>query len=118
MRLEVQRAFKRRLGREKRTQERRDLNPAAELQPRERAMHYTTVRSAMAEEGVIRLLLLDDSLFPPAPPLREEDFSSPLLGRVFSLLWEQRAQGGVPRLTALAAVLTGYVYLWLVWGKV
>ena len=107
MKLEVQRAFKRRLGREKRTQERRDLNPAAELQPRERAMHYTNVRSAMAEEGVIRLLLLDDSLFPPAPPLREEDFSSPLLGRVFSLLWEQRAQGGVPRLTALAAVLTG-----------
>ena len=33
MKLEVQRAFKRRLGREKRTQERRDLNPAAELQP-------------------------------------------------------------------------------------
>ena len=107
MRLEVQRAFKRRVGKEKRTQQRRDLNPVAELQPKERALHYRNVRSAMAEEGVLRLLLLDDRLFPPEPPIREEDFSSPLLGRVFTLLWQQRAAGRAPRLTALAGELTG-----------
>ena len=48
---------------------------------RSRAIRYDDLRSAMAEEGVIRLLMLDDSLFPDQPPLREDEFSSPLLGR-------------------------------------
>ncbi len=107
MRLEVQRAFKRRLSKEKRARERRELNPTVELQPKVRAMHYTNVRSAMAEEGVLRLLLLDDSLFPAEPPLREDEFSSPLLGKVFSLLWQQKEQGSAPRLTSLAGELSG-----------
>lgn len=107
MKLEVQRAFKRRMGKEKRARERRDLNPAAELQPKERAMHYTNVRSAMAEEGILRLLLLDDSLFPAEPPLREDEFSSPLLGKVFTLLWQQKEQRSAPKLTSLAGELSG-----------
>jgi len=107
MKLEVQRAFKRRMGKEKRARERRDLNPTAELQPKERTMHYTNVRSAMAEEGILRLLLLDDSLFPAEPPLREDEFSSPLLGKVFALLWRQREQRSAPRLTSLAGELSG-----------
>lgn len=107
MKLEVQRAFKRRMGKEKRARERRNLNPAAELQPKERTMHYTNVRSAMAEEGILRLLLLDDSLFPAEPPLRENDFSSPLLGKVFTLLWRQKEQRSAPKLTSLAGELSG-----------
>lgn len=107
MKLEVQRAFKRRMGKERRARERRGLNPAAELQPKERAMHYTNVRSAMAEEGILRLLLLDDSLFPAEPPLREDEFSSPLLGKVFKLLWGQKAQQSTPKLTSLAGELSG-----------
>lgn len=107
MKLEVQRAFKRRVAKEKKARERRELNPTMELQPKDRALRYTNVRSALAEEGVLRLLLLDDSLFPKdAPPLREEAFSSPLLGRVFSLLWRQREAGGTPRLAALAETLS------------
>lgn len=107
MKLEVQRAFKRRIAKEKKARERRELNPTMELQPKDRALRYANVRSALAEEGVLRLLLLDDSLFPKdAPPLREEEFSSPLLGRVFSLLWRQREAGGAPRLAALAEALS------------
>ncbi|BAK98989.1 DNA primase [Oscillibacter valericigenes Sjm18-20] len=106
MKLEVQRAFKRRMGKERRVRERRELNPAAELQPKERAMHYTNVRSAMAEEGILRLLLLDDSLFPEEPPLREDEFSSPLLGKVFTLLWRQKEQRSAPKLTSLAGELS------------
>lgn len=107
MKLEVQRAFKRRIAKEKKARERRELNPTMELQPKDRALRYTNVRSALAEEGVLRLLLLDDSLFPKdAPPIQEEAFSSPLLGRVFSLLWRQREAGGVPRLAALAEALS------------
>ena len=73
------------------------------LQPGDRAMRYTDLRSAMAEEGVLRLLVQDDTLFSDQPPLRQEEFSSPLLGRIYSELWQRRGSGG---LTALSAVLT------------
>ena len=93
MKLEVQKAFKRRMTRERRQELRRDLNPAAALQPKERSLRYENLRSARAEEGILRLLVLDESLFPQDPPLREEQFSSPLLGRVYAQLWQARAEG-------------------------
>ena len=103
MRMEVQRAFKRRINRDRRVQERQELNLSRTLQPTERAIRYDDLRSAMAEEGVIRLLMQDDGLFPAEPPLREEEFSSPLLGRIYSELW--RCRGG-SSMAALSAVLT------------
>jgi len=106
MKLEVQRARKRALAKESRAELRKDLNPAAQSQPKERSLRYENLRSALAEEGVLRLLLLDDSLFPPEPPLKEEDFSSPLLGRVFALLWRAREAGRAMSLPALAGELT------------
>ncbi len=106
MKLEVQRAWKRKASRENRAELRKELNPAVQSQPRERALRYENVRSARAEEGVLRLLLLDDSLFPAQPPLQETDFSSPLLGRVFALLWRAKEEGRAPALPALAAELT------------
>ena len=93
MKLEVQRAFKRRIAREKKAALRKDLNPAAQLQPKERAFRYENIRSARAEEGILRILLLDDTLFPSTPPLTEAEFSSPLLGRVFTLLWQAKQSG-------------------------
>ena len=106
MKLEVQRAFKRRLSREKRAELRRDLNPAAQLQPKERSFRYDNLRSARAEEGILRLLTMDESLFGQEPPLRPEQFSSPLLGKVFSLLWQAREVGRQPSVAALAGVLS------------
>ncbi len=106
MKLEVQRAFKRRLFREKRAELRRDLNPAAQLQPKERSFRYDNLRSARAEEGILRLLTMDESLFGQEPPLRPEQFSSPLLGKVFSLLWQAREAGRQPSVAALAGVLS------------
>ena len=103
MRMEVQRAFKRRINRDRRVQERQELNLSRTLQPTERAIRYDDLRSAMAEEGVIRLLMQDDGLFPAEPPLREEEFSSPLLGRIYSELW--RCRGG-SSMAALSAALT------------
>lgn len=106
MKLEVERARKRARYKERREQERRDLNPAANAQPRERAIRYTDLRSALAEEGVLRLLTLDDSLFAGAPPLRGEDFSSPLLGRFFTALSSQIAHSGRVNIGALAGDFT------------
>ena len=106
MKLEVERARKRAHYKEKREQERRDLNPAVSAQPRERSIRYTDLRSALAEEGVLRLLTLDDSLFGEDPPIREADFSSPLLGRFFTALRTQLRETGQVSLPALAEFFT------------
>ena len=105
MKLEVQRAIKRRAAQERKAQQRKDLNPAAALQPAERSLRYENLRSARAEEGLLQLLTLDASLFPAQMPVTEEQFSSPLLGRAFRLLWQQREAGRVPQAAALAGEL-------------
>ena len=105
MKLEVQRAMKRRAAQERKAQQRKDLNPAAALQPAERSLRYENLRSARAEEGLLRLLTLDASLFPAQKPVTEEQFSSPLLGKAFRLLWQQREAGRVPQAAALAGDL-------------
>jgi len=106
MKLEVQRAYKRRLAKEKRAETRASLNPARALQPKESGLRYTNLRSARAEEGILRLLLLDDTLFPPQPPLTQEQFSSPLLGQVFASLWQARTEGRPITLATLAGALS------------
>ena len=88
MRLEVERAGKRRRAKAWRRREKQEMNPSLMLQPAGRNMRYQNLRSAMAEEGMIRLLMQDDSLFPDEIPVGAEEFSSPLLGRVYASLWE------------------------------
>ena len=105
MRTEVERAARQSRSRDRKQRERRELNPAVSLQPTERSIRYTNLRSAMAEEGVIRLLLHDDTVFPQDAPLQEEDFSSPLLGKIFGLLWQHRSSA-YP-MAALSASLSG-----------
>ena len=105
MKVEVQRSLKRRAAKERKAELRRELNPAVSLQPKERSLRYENVRSARAEEGLVRLLLLDETLF-PAAPLREDEFSSPLLGKVFFLLWQAREEGRSVSLNALTGELS------------
>ena len=106
MKLEVQRAIKRKAAKERKAELRRDLNPAASLQPKERSLRYENIRSARAEEGLLRLLLLDEELFPREMPLWEEEFSSPLLGKAFSLLWQAHLEGCSVSLNTLVPDLT------------
>ena len=62
------------------------------VQPRDRALRYENERSAIAEEGVVRLMYLDPSLFDdPEIKISPEDFSTPLLGRFFAVLREKAA---------------------------
>ena len=103
MRMEVQRAAKRVQAKARKAQERQEMNPISALQPADRSIRYQNVRSALAEEGVIRLLMQDESLFPPEMPVQPEEFSSPLLGRIYGELWQRR---GHASMAALAAVLT------------
>ena len=106
MALEVKKAFQQRLRKEKKKQERRDLAPAVNQQPQTRELRYENIRSALAEEGVIRLLLLDPGLAGEMGGLTGKEFSSPLLGRVFDLLMDRAGQHLNLSLPALAGDLT------------
>ena len=106
LRLEVDRAFKRKARKEKRNRERREMSPAVTLQPAGRGLRYENLRSAMAEEGVIRLLMQDDGLFGEESPLREEEFSSPMLGKIYTYLWQSRGRDQPQRLAQLGGVLS------------
>ena len=106
MALEVKKAFQQRLRKEKKKQERRDLAPAVNQQPQTRELRYENIRSALAEEGVIRLLLLDPGLAWEMGGLTGKEFSSPLLGRVFDLLMDRAGQHLNLSLPALAGDLT------------
>ncbi len=105
MKAEVARARKKLTYQQKKLRERRELNPSITAQPTQKGLRYQNPRSAMAEEGLIRLLYMDASLFGTAPPLDEGDFSSPLLGRMFALLWARRDSSH--RLSILSDELTG-----------
>ena len=92
MKLEVNKAFKRRIAREKKKQEKIDLAPAQALQPKSRTIRYDNVKSAMAEETVLALVLKDPSLLDQTGKLTRENFSCELLGRIYGQLKSRYAQ--------------------------
>jgi len=98
---EVERLRKKRSWQARKQEERQNLTPSRQLQPRDRGLRYTNVRSALAEEGVLRVVLLDGDFFRELEDLTPEDFSSPLLGRAFALLRERWAAGRSVSLPAL-----------------
>ena len=112
---EVERWRKNRTWQAKKKQQRRDLTPAAQLQPKERELRYTNIRSARAEEGVLRLILLDSSLLEETEGLTGSEFSSPLLGRIFDLLRSRAAEGLSTQLPALAGALEPEEMAHLAW---
>ena len=93
LKLEVNKAFKRRMARERKKQEKIDLAPARNLQPKSRSIHYDNVKSAMAEETVIAMVLRDNALLDAAKELKPEEFSSGLLQKVYSQLRSRHEQG-------------------------
>ncbi|MBR6594998.1 MAG: DNA primase [Oscillospiraceae bacterium] len=93
LKIEVNKAFKRRMAREKKKQERHDLAPAANLQPKSRNIRYDNVKSAMAEETVLAMVLKSAALLDQTTQLRPEHFSSELLGRVYGQFVQRHSQG-------------------------
>ncbi len=112
MKLEVSRAYKRRLAREKKQQEKIDLSPARNLQPKSRSIRYDNMKSAMAEELVLSQALREPALLDQTRDLRPEMFSSQLLGRVFDQMLKRHRQGlevSVGGLTDLTAEETAHI---------
>ena len=93
MKLEISKAYKRRIAREKKRQEQIDLAPARALQPKIRTVRYDNMRSAMAEEGVLAMALRDPALLDKHGGLSPEEFSVPLLGKVYGQLLSRHQKG-------------------------
>jgi DNA primase len=102
---EIKKAFKKRLNADKKKQDAKDLNVAAGYQPGDKTIRYDNVYSAAAEEGVIRLLILDEELFKAvdASDFSETEFTSPFLQKIFEVM-RKRRKGGMEM--SQAAVLT------------
>ncbi len=106
MKLEVEKAWKRRKAMDQKRQEAEHLDPAKQHQPKTRGIYYENLRSALAEEGVLQMALRDDSLFSVLQNLHGEQFSSKLLGRTYEALRQQWENGGLVSLAALEGRLT------------
>lgn len=103
---EVERQRSKRRREARKQEERRNLTPVRELQPKSRELRYKNVRSAMAEEGVLRIVLLDGDYFRQMEPLSEEHFTSPLLQKAFVLLRDRWRAGRSVTLPALEGQFT------------
>ncbi len=106
MKLESDKAYRRRVSREKKKEEAAGYTPARQQQPRVKGVRYDDVRSAMAEEGLLRLLVKEPALFAQTP-LAPEELSVPLFQRVYAALRERYETGTPVTLGALETQLTG-----------
>ncbi len=86
-------------------EERQNLAPARQLQPKSRELRYANVRSARAEEGVLRVVVLDPELFRELDGLEPEQFSAPHLGKAYDLLRRRWREGRSVSLAALEGQL-------------
>ena len=93
MALVIKKAYKRRMERDKKEQEKIDLAPVRSLQPKARTIRYDNMKSAMAEEGAIALALLDPSLMDKEKGLTGNNFSVPVLGKVYDQLLAMHQKG-------------------------
>ena len=92
MKIEVDKTYRRNQEKSRRQEEKKALDVKSAAQPRHRSIRYDDVRSAVAEEGLLRLLLLEPELIRDVS-LRSEQFSSPLLGRVYAAFRFQHEAG-------------------------
>ncbi len=91
--LEVEKSYKKLKSRERKKQEAIDLAPARNLQPKTRSIRYENMKSAMAEETVIAMVLKEPALFDKAGDLSAERFSAPILGKAYGQLRQRYSQG-------------------------
>ena len=94
---EVAIARKKKAGKERSAERRRELNPVAAMQPKEREVRYSDTKSARAEEGLIRCMYSDGELLRKArETLPPEHFSSETLAKAYSAMLEAADEGRQP----------------------
>ncbi len=90
---EVDKAGRRLRAIRKKQRERQNMRPEAAIQPAASSLRYENPASAAAEEGIVRLIIMDPSLAFKTGELKKEDFTSPFLGKIFETV-RGRAQAG------------------------
>ena len=107
---EVKRVQKSSGRRVRREEQRKSMSPANTAQPRARTIHYTNVKSAMAEEGVNALLLADSTLCSRLDSMENsllpDFFSSDFLGKVYAELIRRHREGLSCAVASLAQSLS------------
>ncbi len=101
MKMDVNKAFKRRMARERKKQEQENLNVVRRVQPEERSIRYQDIRSAMAEEAVLTYILTEPALLEQCRELKADHFSVELFGRVYSQFLSRFREGLELRLGTL-----------------
>jgi len=84
---EAERLRERLLSKQKKRGERDDTSPLRQLQPRQRALRYEHADTSLSEEGVIRVLMKEPSLYKAhteRPPLSPEEFSNTVLRKIYA----------------------------------
>ena len=104
---EVERRRKKLVTQARGSEERQQSRPERQLQPEDKALRYEDPSSAAAEEGIIRLLYLDPALAKSAALPAPEEFSSPALGHIYSVLRDKIDRGETPSTATLGGALTG-----------
>jgi len=87
--------------------EKASTRPSQSMQPKDRSLRYLNAYSAMAEEGVLRLLLQDPTLYSDVHVLDPADFSSPFLGRAYGIIRDRIQAGQENTTTALTPLFSG-----------
>ncbi len=93
MQMEIQKAWRRRQKQQRRREERKNLTPAYTSQPAVKGLRYENIRSARAEEDLLRQVLKEPRLFDADGGLTGNDFSAPVLGRAYDALRARYKQG-------------------------
>lgn len=106
MKLEITRAFKRRKAMQRKDQEKKELEISVARQPKMREVRYDNLRSAMAEESLLRMLLRQPDLFARCEGLDDDYFSVSMFAKAFSALRERWKSDLSVTPVALAELLT------------
>ncbi len=104
---EVERRRKAILSKARTEQSRRLTMPERQAQPAQKALRYDDPASAVAEEGIIRLLYLEPSLAGTPSLPDPSEFTAPALGHIYSVILTRLRAGGAMSTTALSGELTG-----------
>lgn len=103
---EVKKAYRKRVKSERSKFERNSVRPTMTAQPADRSLRYDNVNSATAEEGVIRLLLLDPSLVGKTTDLSKEEFTSNFLSKAYEEIKKRLTNGDSVSIPLLSEYLS------------
>lgn len=102
---EVERRRKKLTRSAQRLDAKNQAHPERQFQPKEKEFRYENPESAAAEEGLIRLLYLDQGICRGKTLPEPEEFSSPVLARIYSVLKSKFEKGEIISMATVSAVL-------------